>query len=537
MSTIAVAAMVSPKSQHASTKPCTSASCCSPSRLWKTIQLLVNTDQRDEFRKLFNDQEKLPHLVRVVLTCRLSNNPLVYKNTMKIDARLNDKFGKISATDLNALELALLQKHDHIAFSMLQVLKQNATPAQCKQFINHQWGKQKNTALHLASFWGMAKIVRLILEMGADPTTLNNRQLRPVDCTTHPDIINQLQQSNTEKPEQQQQQQQRASPSPPSSLLLKKAERLLRPLQTIPSPASTATDQYIVQEDMRAPIMSPLSFSSSSSSSSSLSSFDHHCWTPPTSPLPHVESPILAIIEEKAVQQEQRDSLLMERPGCFPRQTAIGDTSMYGDDKQKPLDGHDDENDNDNQHGKRNDQDKIVLRKQKKVQFNSETILMDACIRGDQQEMSEYLDLDFDAIRDVQNRSLLHVALMHGHEHLVQFLFDKVDINYSDNDGKLAANEGLFVSILNLLITGWTCLHYAAALGLWSSLQFIASLSHCNINARTNHGLKIEDCPESEFGRRKCRIWLERVARIKTAPTTTKKQLLLKKQSTLHLSI
>ncbi|KAL9560138.1 hypothetical protein MBANPS3_000102 [Mucor bainieri] len=524
MSTIAVAAMVSPKSQHASTKPCTSASCCSPSRLWKTIQLLINTDQRDEFRKLFNDQEKLPHLVRVILTCRLSNNPLVYKNTMKIDARLNDKFGKISATDLNALELALLQKHDHIAFSMLQVLKQNATPAQCKQFINHQWGKQKNTALHLASFWGMSKIVRLMLEMGADPTTVNNRHLRPIDCTTHPDIIHQLQQSATVKPEQQQQQQHRASPSPPSSLLLRKAERLLRPLQTIPSPASaTATDQYIVQEDIRAPIMSPLSFSSSSSSSSSLSSFDHHCWTPPTSPIPHVESPILSILEERVVaaqqqqQQQQRDALLMERPGCFPRQTAIGDTSMDADDKQRqPVD----DNDNDKQRiSNSNDQDKAVLRKQKKVQFNSETILMDACIRGDQQEMSEYLDLDLGAIRDVQNRSLLHVALMHGHEHLVRFLFDKVDVNYSDNDG-------------------WTCLHYAAALGLWPSLQFIASLSHCNINARTNHGLKIEDCPESEFGRRKCRIWLERVARIRAAPTATaKKQLLLKKPSSLHLSI
>lgn len=437
MTTIAVAAMVSPKSQHASAKPCTSASCCSPSRLWKTIQLLVNTDQRDEFRKLFNDQEKLPHLVRVILTCRLSNNPLVYKNTMKIDARLNDKFGKISATDLNALELALLQKHDHIAFSMLQVLKQNATPAQCKQFINHQWGKQKNTALHLGSFWGMSKIVRLMLEMGADPTTLNNRHLRPIDCTTHPDIIHQLQQSNpVNKPEQQQQQQhQRASPSPPSSLLLKKAERLLRPLQTIPSPASAATDQYIVQEDMRAPIMSPLSFSSSSSSSSSLSSFDHHCWTPPTSPIPQVESPILSILEERVVvqQQQQRDSLLMERPGCFPRQTLIGDTSMDADDKQRQLVV---DNDNDNQHNRGDNLDKTVLRKQKKVQFNSETILMDACIRGDQQEMSEYLGLDFGAIRDVQNRSLLHVALMHGHEHLVQFLIDKVDINYSDNDGK-----------------------------------------------------------------------------------------------------
>ena len=460
MSTIAVAAMVSPKSQHASTKPCTSASCCSPSRLWKSIQLLINTDQREEFRKLFNDDEKLPHLVRVVLTCRLSNNPLVYKNTMKIvDARLSGKFGKISATDLNALELALLQKHDHIAFSILQVLKQNATPAQCKQFLNHQWGKKKgNTALHLAAFWGMSKIVRLMLEMGADPTTQNNRQLRPIDCTTHSEIIVQLQQSNNvvakqqqqqqqqqqQEQQQQQQKQQRLSPSPPSSLLLKKAERLLRPLQT----TATSTDQYIVQEDIRAPIMSPLSFSSSSSSSSSLSSFDHHCWTPPTSPIPHVESPILSIekvIEEKVLQQ--RDSLLIERPGCFPRQTTMtSDHSIVGNDNKQQQVGNDDNKNNNNNddngdiNNNNNDDDRIVLRKQKKVQFNSETILMDACIRGDKDELMEYIekqDFKLDSIRDVQNRSLLHIALMHGHEHLVNYLFDKININYSDNDGKL----------------------------------------------------------------------------------------------------
>ncbi|KAI8636447.1 hypothetical protein BD408DRAFT_486885 [Parasitella parasitica] len=496
MSTIAVAAMVSPKTQHASTKPCTSASCCSPSRLWKTIQSLVNTDQRDEFRKLFSNQEKLPHLIRVILTCRLSNNPLVYKNTMKFDTRLNERFGKISATDLNALELALLQKHDHIAFIILQALKQNATPAQCQQFLNHQWGKVKgNTALHLAAFWGMSKIVRLMLEMGADPATQNNRQLRPIDCATHPEVITQLQQQTTE-----------CSPSsPPSSLLLKKAERLIRPLQ--------ATDQYILQEEMRAPIMSPLSFSSSTSSSSSLSSFDHHCWTPPTSPIPHVDSSIERVIEEKVLQQ--RDLLAIERPGCFPRHTktaaAIGDHSISANDnKQQQVNGDGDNNNNDNSDG---DQGKTVLRKQKKVQFNPETILMDACIRGDKDEMEECLeqDLDLSSIRDVQNRSLLHITLMHGHEHLVPYLCDKIDINYSDNDG-------------------WTCLHYTAALGLWQSLQFIASLPHCDINARTNHGLKIEDCPESEFGRRKCRIWLERLVR-------SKKQLLIKKHSAARLSV
>jgi ankyrin repeat protein len=385
MSTIAVANMVSPKSQHAS--PCTSASCCSPSRLWKQVQSLINTDNRDEFRQLCADSTKLPHVVRVILTSRLSNNPLIYKSTVTIDRRLTEKFGKLSATDLNALELALLQKHDHIAYTLLNFLKQQATPAECKQFLNHQWGKQGNTALHLAAFWGMSKLVRLMLEMEADPSVQNCRQLRPIDCTTQSDIMTLLEPKKiTKRP----------------SLLLKKAEKTMRTLNTSP-------DQYLVPEDaIRAPIMSPLSFSSSSSSSSSLSSFDYHCWTPPTSPIPQVE-------KRSSLLAQLPTPDLFERPGCFPRITT---SSIL-----------DDDNDDD-------DDKQVVLPKQKKVQFDPQTILIDACIRGDQQEMAEVAEnVCLDEMRDLQNRSLLHIALLHGQEHIVEFLSDKLDINCCDNDG------------------------------------------------------------------------------------------------------
>lgn len=58
---------------------------------------------------------------------------------------------------------------------------------------------------------------------------------------------------------------------------------------------------------------------------------------------------------------------------------------------------------------------------------------------------------------------------------------------------------------------GWTCLHYAAALGLWQTVQFLTSIPHCNVNARTKHGLRVEDCPESEFYRRKCKMILKKL--------------------------
>lgn len=354
--------VVSPKNQHASAKPCTSANCCSPGRLWKNMQILINSNQKEEFRTFCSDKAKLPHIVNVILTCRLSNNPLVYSkaNTIQFDQKLYEKFGKFIPTDINALELALLQKHDHIAFYILQLLKQNSTPAQNKQFLNHQWGKGGNTALHLAAFWGLSKIVRLMIELGADPILENNRQLKPIDCATNSDTQSQLQKEKTitKRP----------------SLLLKKAteKQMLKPF------IHQEEHQLVIQDRL---LMSPLSFSSSTSTStSSLSSFDHPCWTPPTSPLP---SPAPDF----------------KRPSCFP-QTNVA-----------------------------------VLQKPKKVQFDPHIILMEACSRGDKQELIS-IPYDLNSVRDLKNRSLLHIAIMYGHQHLLDYLYDKVDINHTDDDGK-----------------------------------------------------------------------------------------------------
>ncbi|GAA5798860.1 hypothetical protein HPULCUR_004266 [Helicostylum pulchrum] len=450
MSTITVV------SQHASTKPCTSASCCSPSRLWRNTQLLINGDQREEFRKLIGDQSKLPHVVRVLLTSRLSNNPLVYSKPMtQIDRRLTDKFGRLSATDLNALEIALLQRHDHIAYTIVLVLKRNATPAEVNQFLNHQWGKEKLTALHLASFWGMSKLVRLMLDLGADPLTQNNRQLRPIDCTTNSDIISILRQAS------------QPPPQPPTPVITKRPSLLLKKAEK-----SLIRSSPVYYEIDRTPVMSPLSFSSSSSSSSSLSSFDYH-WTPPNSPLPPPCSDLLSpLVHQMKLTDEEEDQVVVieeERPGCFPRHTS-SHTIIMNDNKQQ-----------------------AVSQKPKKVHFDPQTILIDACIRGYKDEMMEIIDdtIDCNDIRDLQNRSLLHLSLLFGHLDIFDYLHDKVDINLADQDG-------------------WTCLHYAAALGLWRSLQFLTSLAHCNVNARTNHGLKVEDCPETDFDRRKCKFLIDK---------------------------
>ncbi|KAG1318425.1 hypothetical protein G6F62_012362 [Rhizopus arrhizus] len=276
--------------------------------------------------------------------------------TTKIDARLNETFGKLSATDLNALEITLLQhRHDTFAYRIVLLLKRHATPAECKQFVNHQFGKQGNTALHLASFWGMSRLVKALLDLGADPFVQNNRQLRPIDCTTSSDVISFL--KEIKEPVK----------SRKPSVLLKKAVETMSPVKEdyysdaiIPS-----ADHFIVSS-------SPLSFSSSSSSSSSLSSLEHY--TPPSSPLSLLDSipslppspaPVLTPIKQKKNEIKQSKAVIMDdeeedeyeedevediipphRPGCLPS-----------------CDSPE------------------VSQKEKKVRFDPRVIMMDSCVR------------------------------------------------------------------------------------------------------------------------------------------------------------
>ncbi|KAI8982694.1 ankyrin repeat-containing domain protein [Pilobolus umbonatus] len=301
--------------------------------LWRNIQTWIQHDNRDQLRQLIQTQPK--EMIRVILTF-----------TMTIDHdRLSRVFGKL--TDLNALQMALVYQHEHISYMLLQLFKHSA-------------------------FWGHVRLVRLLLELGADPYVLNVRQLRPIDCTTHPDILSQLKR--------------------PSFLLEKAA----------------LYEEHVVR------IMSPISFSSSSSTSTCSTS----SWSPST-----------------------------------------------------PI-------------------------QKKKVRFHPAAVIMDACVCGDVREVMDHTHLvDISHIKDTQHRSLLHLTIMNGHEELFISLIqlNKIDVNQRDMDGKC-----------------WTCLHYAAALGLWKSLEYLSSLPECNLNARTHLGLRAQDCPESESNRRRCRLIIDK---------------------------
>lgn len=443
---------------HTANGQCNSTSCNSPHRLWRTLQTIIQTDAKDEFLRLCK-RTPTDILVRVLLTSRIANDPAMYSPSQKsrvvqfprqVRPEAVRKFGK-SATDLNAMQLALIDvdknnnNNGQMAMMILNFLREHATSMECNQFVNHIWG-QGNTTLHLACFWNLPRLVRLLLDMDNSGAAILNRKnarsIRPRDCCSSPSVLALLTPNKRST---------RASvptlttapintakaatnfcaastlPSPPPtptgttgrpSMLLKKAteKRGFLAYGTTPSPTVVAAVQTEYFQQQQKPVTPPsnptsttteskfvpMTFSSSTSSSSfsSLSSTegkDDHCWTPPPSPIAGhpwspAPSPVSTSIDEVHLPEI--------RPSCLPANPI----------KQPVI---------------------------KQVRFDPHVTLIDACIRGDLQELKHYCNSQdrIAGVGGIRNRSLLQVALMRGHEHLVHYLADHVDVNHQDSDG------------------------------------------------------------------------------------------------------
>ncbi|CAO3608449.1 unnamed protein product [Cunninghamella echinulata] len=200
-------------------KKCTSASCCSPSRLWKSIQQFIHQQDDQAFMKLCQDEEKKSHVLRVLLTSRYHNDParygasnkhlvlqlsdcmvpttdmdgngshqqlnsaLYHSNNIKRRKLVYEKFGK-SLTDLNALQLAILYRQEEMICYLLDHVSTYATSKEFHSFLHHQCGKQISS-LHLAAFLGLPKVVDKLLNFGLSPNLKNDRLKTPLDCTDH----------------------------------------------------------------------------------------------------------------------------------------------------------------------------------------------------------------------------------------------------------------------------------------------------------------------------------------------------------------
>ncbi|KAI9493535.1 hypothetical protein BDB00DRAFT_872214 [Zychaea mexicana] len=563
-------------------KQSTSASCCSPLRLWRTLQTIIHNDAKEEFARLC-DTNPAELITRVLLTSRLSNDPALYTPSQKsrviqfpihVRQEAVRKFGK-PATDLNALQLALLLKSFSIAFQLLLFLRQHASPAELSQFVNHVWG-QRNTSLHLACFWNMHRLVRLLVDLGADTKVRNVRLVAPPDCCTNSECLALFSTTSPSspppspatvtapvpiptptKPAQTKPLQQR-----PSMLLKKAAERSMTTtlLPSSPSPSPQPRPQVIHHHDDSAAVaaitpaeyldkksppplaedhhrammrMSPMSFSSSSSSSSfsSLSSIEEgtaksdDLWTPPPSPMTIADknafppsspwSPTTVHDDTSVVVgfPPSPPSPVPTRPACFPsvrkiRSEVVEQHSQQLQEQQQQQQQHEEqqqEMESEQQHQPQSSPVPSAPPPQRRhVRFDPQVVLVDACTRGDLPELLSMIDAATHYMNDAYNRSLLHIALMNGHEKIAKCLIDsqKIDVNHADNNG-------------------WTAIHYASALGLWRCLEHLASLDQTNLHAKTYQGYSVHDCPVTEVDKRRCRLVIERALRRAKAAEAT----------------
>ncbi|KAI9271844.1 hypothetical protein BDA99DRAFT_534312 [Phascolomyces articulosus] len=177
-------------------KKCTSATCCSRSKIWKAIQTAIAMDDKKGLTLMFQDQERIPHIKTVLIKERNMNDAsalppshkhriLQFDKTLRLEA--NSKFGK-SVTDLNGLQVAMFQGREDIACQLLQFLRQQASLTELDSFLGHVWGKG-NSSLHLACFHGMPRLVQLLLDMGADPHVMNACHFKPADCCKDPGCL------------------------------------------------------------------------------------------------------------------------------------------------------------------------------------------------------------------------------------------------------------------------------------------------------------------------------------------------------------
>ncbi|KAI7868310.1 hypothetical protein BDF14DRAFT_1795227 [Spinellus fusiger] len=183
-----VSAIVRPHAPGYSHKKCTSSSCCSPSKLWRTLQTLISTNNTQEMNRLCQDPERTSHVLNVVLTSRLANDPSQYPASHKhrvlqfdpaVRPEATRKFGK-KTTDLNAVQLALVHRHEGMAVQLLQFVRHHASVHASTVFVNHLWG-HRNTSLHLACFMNMPRTVKLLLDMGAHGFIKNQHQFTATD--------------------------------------------------------------------------------------------------------------------------------------------------------------------------------------------------------------------------------------------------------------------------------------------------------------------------------------------------------------------
>ncbi|KAI8990929.1 hypothetical protein BDF20DRAFT_841682 [Mycotypha africana] len=503
--------------------------------LWKDIQNYIKTNNIQALSTLYSRYPK--DTTYVLLNCLAtyccynndeSNNKEGREDHVVVDATIDPRLTNIffGLEKLNALELAFLYNREQIA---CRLIDWTATPTTTMAITKPQQQKQlyhNNSCTDNICSNNNTFITPLCYRA---ITILKWKSVMLPSIATSPTIST----DNLNIVTAHQQEPQKATVSMHTSIFMKKATEKVARLyygKTSPngSSGSDRSEMAVLQNDSGiSPSPSPVSLTYSSSSSSSTSSLSSlTCdsrWTISPSPATRV------LMSTKPCRIKDNNSNSNSNSNNNNNKNTSNEFFVNRNEATYQnchlIENEDNETDHkalqpisgvlsnlpyqllDNQHVV--SAAATMARKTKKtVQFSLKVILLDACARGDLEELKYYTSSakanELNTVRDLQKRSLLHIAIMHRHEHLIQFLIEKqrVDIRLVDADG-------------------WTCAHYAAALSLWKSLSLILSFPESYDVLKLNNAatttipslpqqlLKIEECPQTMLGRRKCKTLIQ----------------------------
>ncbi|KAK9759359.1 hypothetical protein K7432_017777, partial [Basidiobolus ranarum] len=176
-------ANLAPPSPQSESDLCSPISDDEPHILWNSVHQAIDRGDRTALSNIFITRNS-SSVLQVLLTFSYSNHDKIYRHESEIIQDADELLGK-SVENLNAIQIACMLGDEELGLDILQYVAYESEKMDAKkvlyEFMSRVWGGG-NTTLHLASFLGMADLVKKLLDLGANTNKRNDRKYKPVDC-------------------------------------------------------------------------------------------------------------------------------------------------------------------------------------------------------------------------------------------------------------------------------------------------------------------------------------------------------------------
>ncbi|KAI9298649.1 hypothetical protein K502DRAFT_217215 [Neoconidiobolus thromboides FSU 785] len=123
-------------------------------------------------------------ILQVLVTFTYPNHDNYFKHDNDILMDAAELLGPI-VSNLNAIQTTCMLGEEDMAIDIINYIAKQSEIMSTKkvlyEFMSKVWGSG-NTILHLASFMGMADLVKRLIELGANTNKRNERKYKAVDC-------------------------------------------------------------------------------------------------------------------------------------------------------------------------------------------------------------------------------------------------------------------------------------------------------------------------------------------------------------------